>query len=66
MFQVGHLAVVHEDDVARVLSWHLASDMDCVITTTTEQVGNRDSYTFSFFAIEILNSHKIRLGYQDS
>ena len=36
--QVAHLAEVRDDDVARVLSWHLASDMDCVITVTLEQV----------------------------
>ena len=27
-----------DDDVARVLSWHMASDMDCVVTLTTEKV----------------------------
>ena len=37
-FEVAHLAQVREDDVARVLSWHLASDMDCIVTLTTEQV----------------------------
>uniref|UniRef100_A0A3Q2EBK3 SMC hinge domain-containing protein n=1 Tax=Cyprinodon variegatus TaxID=28743 RepID=A0A3Q2EBK3_CYPVA len=32
---VGHLAFVADDDAARVISWHLQGDMDCVITTTT-------------------------------
>lgn len=36
--QVAHLAQVVDDDVARVLSWHMASDMDCVVTLTTEKV----------------------------
>ena len=29
-----------EDDVARVLSWHMASDMDCVRTLTTDKVSD--------------------------
>lgn len=33
--QVGHLALILDDDAARVISWHLGSDMDCVITRTT-------------------------------
>ncbi len=33
--QVGHLALVQDDDVARVISWHISGDMDCVITKTT-------------------------------
>ncbi|KAM4719101.1 LOW QUALITY PROTEIN: structural maintenance of chromosomes flexible hinge domain-containing protein 1-like [Anableps anableps] len=32
---VGQLALVADNDVARVISWHLQGDMDCVITTTT-------------------------------
>ncbi|XP_017157405.1 structural maintenance of chromosomes flexible hinge domain-containing protein 1-like [Poecilia reticulata] len=32
---VGELAFVADDDVARVISWHLQGDMDCVITMTT-------------------------------
>uniref|UniRef100_A0A7N8XFT7 Structural maintenance of chromosomes flexible hinge domain containing 1 n=1 Tax=Mastacembelus armatus TaxID=205130 RepID=A0A7N8XFT7_9TELE len=35
LLQVGHLACVQDDDAARVISWHLSGDMDCVITTTT-------------------------------
>ena len=38
VFQVAHLAKTENNDVACVLSWHMASDMDCVITLTTEQV----------------------------
>ncbi|XP_072234898.1 structural maintenance of chromosomes flexible hinge domain-containing protein 1 [Leuresthes tenuis] len=33
---VAHLAVVEDDDAARVISWQLRGDMDCVITRTTE------------------------------
>ncbi|XP_031148736.1 structural maintenance of chromosomes flexible hinge domain-containing protein 1 isoform X2 [Sander lucioperca] len=33
---VGHLAFVQDDDAARVISWHIRGDMDCVITKTTE------------------------------
>lgn len=33
--QVGHLALVQDDDAARVISWHIMGDMDCVITATT-------------------------------
>ncbi|RUS91659.1 hypothetical protein EGW08_000632 [Elysia chlorotica] len=33
--KIGHLALVQQDDIARVLSWHMAADMDCVITQTT-------------------------------
>uniref|UniRef100_A0A6Q2XFA8 SMC hinge domain-containing protein n=1 Tax=Esox lucius TaxID=8010 RepID=A0A6Q2XFA8_ESOLU len=34
--KIGHLALVEDDDVAKVISWHLLGDMDCVVTTTTE------------------------------
>uniref|UniRef100_A0A3Q2T7I8 Structural maintenance of chromosomes flexible hinge domain containing 1 n=1 Tax=Fundulus heteroclitus TaxID=8078 RepID=A0A3Q2T7I8_FUNHE len=37
---VGHLAFVADDDAARVISWQLQGDMDCVITTTTEAAHN--------------------------
>jgi len=37
IYQVAHLAQVEDDDVARVLSWHMASDMDCVVTLTTSK-----------------------------
>ncbi|KAM9713045.1 structural maintenance of chromosomes flexible hinge domain-containing protein 1 [Menidia menidia] len=33
---VAHLAVVEDDEAARVISWHLRGDMDCVVTATTE------------------------------
>ncbi|XP_053716639.1 structural maintenance of chromosomes flexible hinge domain-containing protein 1 isoform X1 [Synchiropus splendidus] len=32
---VGHLAFVQDDDAARVISWHISGDLDCVITLTT-------------------------------
>lgn len=34
--QVGHLAYVQDDAAARVISWHIRGDMDCVITKTSE------------------------------
>lgn len=34
--QVGHLAFVRDDSAAWVISWHIRSEMDCVITRTTE------------------------------
>ncbi|XP_063062611.1 structural maintenance of chromosomes flexible hinge domain-containing protein 1 [Engraulis encrasicolus] len=33
--KVAHLAKVEEDDAAKVISWHLLGDMDCVVTVTT-------------------------------
>ena len=33
--KIAHLALVHQDDIARVLSWHMLADMDCVVTMTT-------------------------------
>uniref|UniRef100_A0A3B5M7F6 Structural maintenance of chromosomes flexible hinge domain containing 1 n=1 Tax=Xiphophorus couchianus TaxID=32473 RepID=A0A3B5M7F6_9TELE len=33
--EIGELAFVADEDVARVISWLLQGDMDCVITTTT-------------------------------
>ncbi|XP_054753736.2 structural maintenance of chromosomes flexible hinge domain-containing protein 1-like [Lytechinus pictus] len=32
--KVAHLAEVEEENDAYVLSWHMASDLDCVLTTT--------------------------------
>lgn len=32
---VGHLAFVQDDAAARVISWHIRGDMDCIITKTT-------------------------------
>ncbi|KAG9479018.1 hypothetical protein GDO78_012604, partial [Eleutherodactylus coqui] len=34
--KIAHLAEIEDEQVAVVLSWHLASDMDCVVTLTTE------------------------------
>ncbi|XP_060788894.1 structural maintenance of chromosomes flexible hinge domain-containing protein 1 isoform X2 [Neoarius graeffei] len=33
--KIAHLALVKDDDVAKVISWHLLGDMDCVVTVTT-------------------------------
>ncbi|XP_034998509.2 structural maintenance of chromosomes flexible hinge domain-containing protein 1 isoform X1 [Hippoglossus stenolepis] len=33
---VGHLAYVQDDAAARVISWQISGDMDCVVTGTTE------------------------------
>ncbi|KAK3546292.1 hypothetical protein QTP70_025718 [Hemibagrus guttatus] len=33
--KIGHLALVKDDDAAKVISWHLLGDMDCVVTVTT-------------------------------
>lgn len=35
IYQVAHLAQIEENEAAKVISWHLASDMDCVVTLTT-------------------------------
>ncbi|XP_078396761.1 structural maintenance of chromosomes flexible hinge domain-containing protein 1 [Cetorhinus maximus] len=34
--KIAHLAVIEDDEVAKVISWHMASDMDCVVTLTTD------------------------------
>ncbi|XP_053268634.1 structural maintenance of chromosomes flexible hinge domain-containing protein 1 [Pleuronectes platessa] len=33
---VGHLAYVQDDAAARVISWHIRGDMDCLVTRSTE------------------------------
>nr|XP_057915298.1 structural maintenance of chromosomes flexible hinge domain-containing protein 1 isoform X2 [Doryrhamphus excisus] len=33
--KVGHLAFVQDEDEARVISWHIRGDMDCVVAKTT-------------------------------
>ncbi|XP_047666813.1 structural maintenance of chromosomes flexible hinge domain-containing protein 1 [Tachysurus fulvidraco] len=33
--KIAHLALVQDDDAAKVISWHLLGDMDCVVTVTT-------------------------------
>ncbi|XP_060561375.1 structural maintenance of chromosomes flexible hinge domain-containing protein 1-like [Ruditapes philippinarum] len=35
--KIGHLAHIADDDAARVLSWHMSSDMDCVVTMSTKK-----------------------------
>ena len=37
-FQIAHLAQVSDHAIARVLSWHMSADMDCVVTITTRKV----------------------------
>ncbi|XP_062594603.1 structural maintenance of chromosomes flexible hinge domain-containing protein 1-like [Saccostrea cucullata] len=34
--KIGHLAEIEDPDIARVLSWHMSSDIDCVVTKTTK------------------------------
>lgn len=43
--QIGHLAEIADPDIARVLSWHMSSDIDCVVTKTTKSV-REVSYVF--------------------
>ncbi|XP_074843463.1 structural maintenance of chromosomes flexible hinge domain-containing protein 1 isoform X2 [Carettochelys insculpta] len=33
--KIAHLAEIEDDKAAKVISWHMASDMDCVVTLTT-------------------------------
>uniref|UniRef100_A0A670YMS1 Structural maintenance of chromosomes flexible hinge domain containing 1 n=1 Tax=Pseudonaja textilis TaxID=8673 RepID=A0A670YMS1_PSETE len=33
--KISHLAQIEDDEVAKVISWHLTSDMDCIVTLTT-------------------------------
>ncbi|KAH9491934.1 Structural maintenance of chromosomes flexible hinge domain-containing protein 1 [Bulinus truncatus] len=35
--KIAHLALVQHDEIARVLSWHMSADMDCVVTLTTQK-----------------------------
>ncbi|XP_072175383.1 structural maintenance of chromosomes flexible hinge domain-containing protein 1-like [Diadema setosum] len=32
--KIGHLAEVEDENEARVISWHMSTDLDCVLTTT--------------------------------
>uniref|UniRef100_A0A5F4VRW1 SMC hinge domain-containing protein n=1 Tax=Callithrix jacchus TaxID=9483 RepID=A0A5F4VRW1_CALJA len=34
--KIAHLAQIEDDRAAMVISWHLESDMDCVVTLTTD------------------------------
>ncbi|XP_005997938.1 structural maintenance of chromosomes flexible hinge domain-containing protein 1 isoform X1 [Latimeria chalumnae] len=34
--KIAHLTQIEDDEEAKVISWHLASDMDCVVTLTTD------------------------------
>ncbi|ESO82055.1 hypothetical protein LOTGIDRAFT_135415, partial [Lottia gigantea] len=35
--KIGHLALVDNDDIARVLSWHMSADMDCIVTHSSKK-----------------------------
>ncbi|CAH1772323.1 unnamed protein product, partial [Owenia fusiformis] len=35
--KIAHLAQVEDAAIARVLSWHMSADMDCVVTLTTKK-----------------------------
>ncbi|KAM9308341.1 structural maintenance of chromosomes flexible hinge domain-containing protein 1 [Gastrophryne carolinensis] len=35
--KIAHLAYIENDEAARVISWHMAGDMDCVVTETTDE-----------------------------
>ncbi|XP_028922030.1 structural maintenance of chromosomes flexible hinge domain-containing protein 1 isoform X1 [Ornithorhynchus anatinus] len=34
--KIAHLAQIEDNEAAKVISWHLASDMDCVVTLSTD------------------------------
>ncbi|XP_075441381.1 structural maintenance of chromosomes flexible hinge domain-containing protein 1 isoform X3 [Ascaphus truei] len=34
--KIAHLAQIEDNEAAKVISWHMASDMDCVVTMTTD------------------------------
>ncbi|KAM4688949.1 structural maintenance of chromosomes flexible hinge domain-containing protein 1 [Discoglossus pictus] len=34
--KIAHLAQIEDNEAAKVISWHLASDMDCVVTLNTD------------------------------
>uniref|UniRef100_H2Z867 SMC hinge domain-containing protein n=1 Tax=Ciona savignyi TaxID=51511 RepID=H2Z867_CIOSA len=35
--KIGHLALVANEDIACVLSWHMSGDMDCLVTFTSKK-----------------------------
>lgn len=43
--KIGHLAFVEDDDIARVMSWHMQSDMDCLITHSMSKARELHSRT---------------------
>ena len=47
LFKVGHLALVEDDTIARVLSWQLIGDMDCLIVNNMRKVSCSPSKTKS-------------------
>jgi hypothetical protein len=36
--RIAHLAMIENADIARVISWHMSADMDCIVTFTTRKV----------------------------
>ncbi|KAM4704987.1 structural maintenance of chromosomes flexible hinge domain-containing protein 1 [Rhinophrynus dorsalis] len=34
--KIAHLVLIEDNEAAKVISWHMASDMDCVVTLTTD------------------------------
>ncbi|XP_071103421.1 structural maintenance of chromosomes flexible hinge domain-containing protein 1-like isoform X1 [Haliotis cracherodii] len=35
--KIAHLGRVEDNDIARVMSWHMSADMDCVVTLSTKK-----------------------------
>ncbi|KAJ8322368.1 hypothetical protein KUTeg_000839 [Tegillarca granosa] len=50
--KIGHLALVSDTDIARVLSWHMSADMDCVVTKTTAKA--KDVYKMTHGKQQVL------------
>lgn len=64
--QIGHLAEVADMEIARVLSWHMQADMDCVVTLTTKKVRilafvNND--ILLIFYVMLLMSNILMMGF---
>ncbi|XP_074656148.1 structural maintenance of chromosomes flexible hinge domain-containing protein 1-like [Tubulanus polymorphus] len=43
--KICHLAQVEDEDAARVLSWHMSADMDCVVTHSLRKAKNIYEHT---------------------
>ncbi|XP_054893848.1 structural maintenance of chromosomes flexible hinge domain-containing protein 1 [Poeciliopsis prolifica] len=59
--KVGHLAHISDEDAAWVISWHLSSEMDCVITKTTAEAQRifRDEHgRQQIMALDSINVHQ--------
>ena len=44
--------MIADADIARVISWHMLADMDCIITFTTKKA-LRDTVLLSFVFINV-------------